>query len=272
MTIFNEILLVLPELNMYPDVYLLKKVPFLIIEIQPITIPVMENNRKPTRNSTDYLLNDLSEAILGYQKESPVLVGIDGVDASGKTTLADKLAYRLKESNRQIIRASIDGFHNPKAIRYRRGRNSPSGYYQDSFNHHLIIDKLLKPLSSGDLKYKEVAFDYRTDNEVNVPGKKADKDAILIMDGIFLFRPELLNYWDIKIFLDVSFDVTLQRAIKRAKDQETPDSEQDIIDLYNRRYIPGQRLYFQEATPQEKADILIDNASYETPVIVRTIF
>lgn len=217
-------------------------------------------------------MNHLSDAILGYQKDLPVLVGIDGVDAAGKTTLADKLAVRLKECNRQIIRASIDGFHNPKAIRYRKGRNSPNGYYQDSFNHHLIIDKLLKPLSSGDLKYKEVVFDYRIDDEVNVPSKKADKDAILIMDGIFLFRPELLNYWDIKIFLDVSFDMTLQRAIKRAKDQETPDSEQEIIDIYNRRYIPGQRLYFQEASPQEKVDILIDNTNYENPVIVRTIF
>ena len=221
---------------------------------------------------TDNLFNHLSEAILGYQKDLPILVGIDGVDASGKTTLANKLADRLEESNRQIIRASIDGFHNPEAIRYRKGRDSPNGYYQDSFNHHLIIDKLLKPLSSGDLKYKEVVFDYRIDDEVNVPSKKADKDAILIMDGIFLFRPELLNYWDIKIFLDVSFDVTLQRAIKRAKDQETLDSEQDIVDIYNRRYIPGQRLYFQEATPQEKADILIDNTNYENPVIIRTIF
>jgi uridine kinase len=221
---------------------------------------------------TSQLLNHLCEAILGYQKDLPTLVGIDGVDASGKTILADKLADRLEESSRHIIRASIDGFHNPRAIRYRKGRNSPNGYYQDSFNYQLIIDKLLKPLSSRDLKYKEAAFDYRIDDEVNVPSKKADKDAILIMDGIFLFRLELLNYWDIKIFLDVSFDVTLQRAIKRAKDQETLDSEQDIIDLYNRRYIPGQRLYFQEATPQEKADILIDNSDYDDPLIIRTIF
>ena len=220
----------------------------------------------------DYLFNHLSKAILGYQKDSPVLVGINGVDAAGKTTLADKLADRLKESDRQIIRVSIDGFHNPEAIRYRKGRNSPDGYYHDSFNHQLIIEKLLKPLSSGDLRYREVVFDYRIDEEVNIPGKKADKDAILIMDGIFLFRPELLNYWDIKIFLDVGFDVTLQRAIKRARDQATPESEQDIMDLYNRRYIPGQRLYFQEADPREKADILIDITSYEIPVITRTIF
>jgi len=220
----------------------------------------------------DGLFNHLGEAILGYQKGSPILVGIDGVDASGKTTLADKLADRLEESSRQIIRASIDGFHNPKATRYRKGRNSPIGYYQDSFNHQLIIDELLRPLSSGDLKYKEAAFDYRIDDEVDVPSKKADKDAILIMDGIFLFRPELLDYWDIRIFLHVGFDVTVPRAIERARDRESLSSVQEIIDQYSSRYVPGQKLYFQEAAPQEEADILIDNTDCENPIIVRTSF
>jgi uridine kinase len=220
----------------------------------------------------DNVFTHISQAIIGFSKTSPVLVGIDGVDVAGKTSFADKLADRLKESNRQIIRASIDGFHNPRSLRYRKGRNSPEGYYQDSFNIRLVIDKLLKPLSSRNLEYREAAFDYRTDKKVNLPGKKADKEAILIMDGIFLFRPELVKYWDIKIFLDVGFDVTLQRAIKRAKDQGTPDSEQDIIDIYNRRYILGQKLYFQETAPQEKADILIDNSNYDSPVIMRTVF
>ena len=243
----------------------------MIIEIQKNRIPVMENVSKPASNQADYLYNHLVEVILDFQKESPVLVGIDGVDAAGKTTFADKLAACLGQSNRQIIRASIDGFHNPRAVRYRQGKESPIGYYQDSFNHRLIIEKFLRPLSSGDLNYKERVFDYRTDDEVNIPDKKADKDAILIMDGIFLFRPELLDYWDIKIFLDVGFDVTLQRAIKRAGDRGDQESEQDIIDLYNRRYIPGQKLYFQEAAPQEKADIFINYNDYENPVILRTI-
>lgn len=185
--------------------------------------------------------------------------------------MADNLADRLEESGRQIIRTSTDGFNNPRAIRYRRGRNSPNGYYQDEFNHQLIIDKLLKPLSSGDLKYKVAVFDYLLDAEINVPSKKADKDTILIMDGIFLFRPELLDFWDIRVFIDVGFDVAVQRALKRAKDQESLDSEQEIIDIYNCRYVPGQKLYFQEANPKEKADILTDNTNYDNPVIVRTV-
>jgi uridine kinase len=232
----------------------------------------MESSKKSDRNPVDNLFRYLSEVILGYRKELPVLVGVDGVDASGKTKLAGKLAAYLEKSNRQIIRASIDGFHNPSSVRYKQGRESPSGYYRDSFNDEIIIEKLLRPLGTGNLRFKEKAFDYRLDKEVNAPEQKAKKDAILIMDGIFLFRPELINYWDIKIFLDAGFDVILQRAIKRAKDRKGPDTEQDIIDLYNRRYIPGQKLYFQEAHPREKADIVIDNNDYDNPFILRTVF
>lgn len=214
----------------------------------------------------------LYQVILDYKKSGPALVGIDGVDAAGKTTFSDILAQRLSVSGRQIIRTSIDGFHNPKSIRYKQGKDSPKGYYEDSFNNQYVIDYLLKPLSSGNREYKEAAFDYRTDSVVNLPVKKADIDAILIMDGIFLFRPVLVHYWDIKIFLDVSFDITVSRAIIRARSQQSPDSTREIYAIYNRRYIPGQKLYFQEAVPQQAADIVIDNSDYNNPVVVRTRF
>jgi uridine kinase len=215
------------------------------------------------------LLQHLATVILEKQKDSPVLVGIDGVDASGKTTLAEELVNELKGSGRPIIRASIDGFHNPKSIRYTKGENSPEGYYFDSFNHKAIAEVLLDPLSSGKLQYKTAVFDYRTDSEVVLPVQTANKDSILIMEGIFLFRPELVNYWDIKIFVDVDFKITVKRAVKRATEREYIGAEQEILDKYEKRYIPGQQLYFDQAQPKEKADIVIDNSDFENPVITK---
>jgi uridine kinase len=213
------------------------------------------------------LLKHLAAIILEKQKDSPVLVGIDGVDASGKTTFAEELVNELKGSGRPIIRASIDGFHNPKSVRYTKGENSPEGYYSDSFNHRAIADVLLDPLSSGKLQYKTAVFDYRTDSEVVLPVQTATNDSILIMEGIFLFRPELVDYWDIKIFVDVDFKITVKRAVTRAAEREYIGAEQEILDKYEKRYIPGQQLYFEKAQPKEKADIIIDNSDFENPVI-----
>lgn len=219
----------------------------------------------------DKLLRLLAKQILGIQKNLPVLVGIDGVDASGKTTLANELAEYLKDSNRNIIRTSIDGFHNPEKVRYAQGRDSAKGYYYDSFNYQAITSLLLDPLSSGKLEYQTANFDYRVDSELVSSTQQATNDSILIMEGVFLFRPELVRYWDFKIFLDVDFKFTLQRALKRQAEKDHLGSEQQIIDKYNNRYIAGQKLYFREANPKTKADIIIDNTRFETPRIIKSL-
>ncbi len=208
------------------------------------------------------LLQELADIISSKQAKHPIRVGVDGVDAAGKTYLADELAQHIQ--GRNVIRASIDGFHNPREYRYRKGRLSPEGYYYDSFNTQKMIDILLEPLGpSGSLEYKTAYFDYRTNSPIDVSAQNAATDDILIVDGIFLFRPELLNFWDMKIFVDVPFSITVPRAVIR--DGEGDESE--TREQYEKRYVPGQVLYFDDANPKEQADIVIDNSDFENPSI-----
>ena len=209
------------------------------------------------------LLKQLTEMINRVKLDHPIRVAIDGVDAAGKTNLADEFAKELKIYDRQVIRASIDGFHNPKEIRYSKGRNSPAGYYLDSFNNQAIIQNLLAPLGPGGNRlFKKTTFDFRSDKAITTPVELADNAAVLIMDGVFLLRPVLVDCWDFKIFLDVDFDITLQRAIER---DSFMGSEAEIVSKYNERYIPGQKLYLKEAKPKQKADIVIDNNDLLNP-------
>lgn len=210
------------------------------------------------------LLARIAEEILAIKKPHPLRVGIDGVDASGKTHLADELAMFLS-GKREIIRASIDGFHNPKALRYRRGRSSPEGYYLDSFNYDSVIDALLFPLGrDGNLHYRTAVFDYRTNSEVRTPIQKARASSVLLMDGVFLFRPELKDYWDFKVFIDVPFTLTIPRAVQR----DSRGDEGETRMQYETRYVPGQKLYFEEAHPKEQAHVVIDNSDFENPQLV----
>ncbi len=75
----------------------------------------------------------------------------------------------------------------------------------------------------------------------------------------------MLNYWDLRIFLDVDFEHTVARAVKR--DGWYLGSEQETTAIYNERYVPGQTLYFQEANPKEVADIVVDNNDFQNPII-----
>lgn len=133
------------------------------------------------------LLQFLAKKILAIQKDSPILVGIDGIDTSGKTTLSNALANFLTNINRSVIRASIDGFHNPKIIRYKKGKDSPEGYYFDSFNIKALREDLLVPLISGKLTYKPAVFDFRTNSEVIVEKRQAEKNRSLSWRVFFYF-------------------------------------------------------------------------------------
>jgi uridine kinase len=76
-------------------------------------------------------IDELATAIVAARSGHPTRVAIDGVDGSGKTTLADELVEPIRRAGRDVIRASIDGFHDPRAVRYARGRDSPDGYLRE---------------------------------------------------------------------------------------------------------------------------------------------
>lgn len=212
------------------------------------------------------VISELAETIDKVRIPHPVRVGIDGVDCSGKTYLANEFASLLRELKRDVIRVSIDGFHNPKEIRYRQGCKSPRGFYEDTFDYEAILSCVLLPLGpSGDLRYKCAQFDFRTDSRIKAPWQKAVSNAILLFDGIFLHRPELLTYWDFTVFIHVGFDETVRRA--RERDQYLFGSPDDIEAIYQERYIPGQKIYLQSEKPNEKANVVFDNVDIMNPVL-----
>ena len=165
------------------------------------------------------LIERLAAAVLAVERTHPTRVAVDGPDAAGKTTLADELAAALAPAGREIIRASIDGFHRPRADRYRQGADSARGYYEDSFDHDALRRALLEPLGpGGDRRYRTAVFDFRTDSTVEAPVGEAAADAVLVLDGVFLQRPELCDGWELAIFVAVEPEECLRRALERDLD------------------------------------------------------
>jgi len=212
------------------------------------------------------LLELLADRITAVKRAHPIRVAIDGVDASGKTTLADELVQPLQDRGQHVIRASIDGFHNPRQVRYRQGPNSPQGYYQDSFNLEALQAHLLEPLGpDGNLQYWTEAFDFRHDTPLKSPRRHALKSSILLFDGIFLLRPKLCDHWDFKIFVEIGFDVAVERAVSR--DRYLFATPEELRERYAQRYIPAQRLYLRACNPQERADVVVKNEDIHDPDI-----
>ncbi|WP_233218806.1 uridine kinase [Deinococcus arcticus] len=203
---------------------------------------------------------------LAGQPARPVLrVGIDGVDGAGKTTLAGGLTRELRAQGRAVIRASADQFHHPRAVRYRQGRTSPQGFYEDSYDLDALRRELLVPLSpGGNLQYRPAVFDVARDEPLGLPAQAAGPGSLLIVDGLFLHRPELRAFWDDSVFLRVPFEVSVPRGAARGPGYGSPDPAASS----NRRYVEGHRLYFAAATPEAHAGVVLDHTDLQRPAVL----
>jgi uridine kinase len=210
----------------------------------------------------------VTQRLLALPQDRVARVGVDGVDGAGKSTFANELARSLEALGRRTIRASVDGFHNPKSVRYRLGRRSPEGYFLDSYDYPVLMEALLDPLAPGrSRRYRTSVFDHASDSPVSVPEELARPGEILVFDGLFLHRPELQDKWDFSIFLDVAFDVSIARCARRDRGFGPPDPRA----TENRRYVEGQRLYLRRCDPRRRATIVVDNNDLAVPRVVSAL-
>lgn len=189
-----------------------------------------------------------------------VLVGIDGPDAAGKTTLADRLAGRLPVP---AVRASVDGFHRPRAVRRRQGDLSAAGYYCDAYDHEALVGRLLRPFAGGAGRVATQIFDHLADAPAEVLCD-VPPQAVLVVDGVFVQRDVLRGFWTLSVYLHAPPAETLRRALVR--DDGDPA---DIERRYRERYLPAQALYRTQAEPLASADVVLDNTDPAAPALVR---
>jgi len=223
---------------------------------------VVSEQRRDRRD----LLASVADMVAAVSCPHPLRVAIDGPDAAGKTTLANELAALLAQRGREVIRASIDGFHRPRVERYEQGADSSLGYYEDSFDCERLRNELLQPLGpNGSRLYRSRIFDYRTDRPVEAAAERASDAAVLLFDGVFLLRPELADAWDFRIFVVAGFNEILRRV--RVRDSELFGSAEKAERRYRKRYIPAQQGYFKSARPLDHADLVLINDDPLKPIV-----
>ncbi|GIM97503.1 uridylate kinase [Paractinoplanes toevensis] len=217
------------------------------------------------RDTRGEMLGRLAAAVGSVTVAHPARVAVDGPPAAGKTTLADELAVLLRAQGRHVIRASIDDFLFPRAQRYPRGEYSAEGCYFDAHDHEALNRVLLDPLGpGGDRRFQAAVYDRAADTASSPPAATAPADAVLVFDGVFLMRPELIGRWDLRLFVSTALEKTVERAVIR---ERRVSSRIEVERRWRERYLPAQRLYFAAVRPTEHADIIVYNDDPTQPVI-----
>lgn len=206
-------------------------------------------------------------AIRAAKQAQHLVVGVDGVDGAGKTTFAQKLLAALHSEidPTHTLLISVDDFHNVREVRHKQGKDSPIGFFEDSFDYESFKDRVLNPIRDSDgasVSIVPASHDLNTDFLITPERVRLQPSSIVIVEGIFLQRDEIREYFDFTIFLDVPFSESVLRMSQR--DGSNPDPKHPSVN----RYVEGQRIYFEKCSPLSRASVAVDNSDLELPRVI----
>jgi len=199
-------------------------------------------------------------------KQKPVRMGINGIEGTGKTVFAEQLTAYFQSQGQQAQHISIDGFHFNKAHRYRQGRDSAKGYYEDSYDEHGFVSKVLLRSQQYPPSYIPASHDLETDEYLSPAAKTISNDTFLITDGAYLFKPVYRDHWDVKIYLKTDFQTALNRGVLR--DAESLGGKEAAAEKFALRYHKASAMYIAENKPEELADLVIDMTDFDHLVVL----
>jgi uridine kinase len=79
---------------------------------------------------------------------------------------------------------------------------------------------------------------------------------IILLEGIFLFRPMYRDHFDLKVWIDCSFGTALRRAMARGQEGLPP---QEAKHAFETIYFPAQQIHLAHDRPRKAADIVFAN-------------
>ncbi|MBT4384133.1 hypothetical protein HOD30_00100 [Candidatus Peregrinibacteria bacterium] len=173
--------------------------------------------------------------------DKPIIIGISGFGGSGKSTVAIKLGKKL---NAPVV--GIDSFSKS---------NVHEAYELWKVMDYSRLEKeVLTPFTLGEQEIAYNEFDW----EKNSIGKERSfkNRGVLIVEGVGLLRPELMQYFSYTIWVDCPIEEATERGKKR--DREEYNCPQD--EYWEGIWQKNDLQCFEKFSPKVNADYILDNS------------
>ena len=210
-------------------------------------------------NSSDRRLASVVAEILegrsGIPATRALVVGISGIDGSGKGFVTEKLADALRKKSLNVALISADDWLNLPQVSTNRD-NCAEHFYEHAIRFDEMFERLIAPLKQSRAvsimadcaKAKTTAFRKEHYEFCNID--------VVLLEGIFIFKPNYRHHFDLSVWIDCSFEVALERAIQRGQEGLSPA---ETVKAFQTIYFPAQRIHLALDNPREAADIVLAN-------------
>lgn len=177
----------------------------------------MPNTDPMTTAERTTIFDDLASEITQHYYRGRILIAIDGVDGQATGQFADSLAAAMRTGSRSVVRSTSTP--DPAAERHDLSFPRSNDYFADQ--DHSCLRGIVSRFREGNQD---------TDATVAV----VPPDAMLIVDGRFLLRPELRAIWHFTVWLEGNVRLTddsLEAQSRYTRDSAPRDTAHAIFNI-----------------------------------------
>lgn len=203
----------------------------------------------------DEVIRKILERRASVPDTRSLLVGISGIDGCGKGYLAGQFQAHLAMHGVIAGIVNVDGWLNLPEKRF--DPTAPAeNFYENAIRFDEFFTNLVLPLR--DRRSVHLVADFVEETASNYRKQTYDfyDVSVVLVEGIFLFKPQYRSYFDLRIWIDCPFSTALARAINRAQEGLSPAN---TIAAYDTIYFPAQRIHLAQDQPREHADLIFKN-------------
>ncbi|WP_127848704.1 uridine kinase [Lacticaseibacillus hulanensis] len=182
--------------------------------------------------------------------QKPIVIGITGGSASGKTTVAHAIFEHFSK-NSSIMLLEQDSYYKASTLPFAE-RKLINYDHPLAFDTELLVSDLKKLLARKPID--KPVYDYTIHNRSEETVHVEPKDVIILEGILILADEELRNLMDIKVFVDTDDDIRVIRRIQRDM-VERGRSLDNIIQQYRSTVKP---MYHEFIEPTKRyADLIV---------------
>lgn len=172
------------------------------------------------------------------------VIAVDGHSAAGKSTFARELTGRFG-----AVRVRGDDFYRVMEPADRAALTPEEGAHR-YYDWERMLDEAIKPLRAGrPASYRPYDWTLNCLAELSTTIEPA---AIVVVEGLFVGRPELDDVVDISVVVAADPSVRHERQLER----------RDATEEWLQRWDAAERWYFDHVRSPDSFDLIVNDASH----------
>jgi uridine kinase len=184
-----------------------------------------------------------------------LLVGLSGIDGSGKGYLAGQVVPALNAHGLKAAAINGDGWLNLPAVRFDPARPAEN-FYANALRLDELFARLVLPLRAE--RRARITMDWVEETaSASRPYtyEFADVDVI-VLEGAYLFKRAYRGHFDLAVWVDCSWETALERSVARSQEGLAPD---ETVRAYRTIFFPAEEIHFARDEPRAAADLVVPN-------------